>query len=229
MANNEYRCAKTSLGQTRRLNIAHFGRKTKLRDGFILFPLAEALHFRNFLPCQAFYEMCESIDWTLSMNRTKLFLLAALVIAATSSTAFGQFRLPGLDQEADKAKPAINVMTNGTGDSFMSRLFDPARWSDHSSYSFQYTSFAGGSVGIGMYTNTLAFQASDDVRFVADVSAVYSPFSSYGSAYSKSLSGIYLSDARLDWKLGDNTTLMIQYIGGPGPNTSPFYYLNNRY
>ncbi len=156
----------------------------------------------------------------------KLFCVA-LIVAASSSTAFAQFRAPGLDQEADKAQPAVNVMTNAGGDNFMSRLFDPNRWSDHSSYSFSYTSFSGGSVGLGMYTNTLAFQAADNLRVVADVSAVYSPYSSFGNAYSKSLNGIYLSDARLDWKVSDNTTVMIQYIGGPGPNSSPFYYMNN--
>lgn len=160
------------------------------------------------------------------MNRSYLSLIAAFLIAASSSTAFGQFRAPGLDQEADKAKPAIDAMTFGGGDSFFSRLFDPNRWSDHSSYSFSFTSFSGGSVGLGMYTNTLQFQASDNLRVSADVSAVYSPFSSFGNGFSKSINGIYLSDARLDWKLGDHSSLVIQYIGGPGPNSSPFYFLN---
>jgi hypothetical protein len=160
------------------------------------------------------------------MNRSYLSLLAALAIAVGTSTAYGQFRAPGLDQEADKAKPAIDAMTNAGGDSFFSRLFDASRWSNHQSYSFSYTSFSGGSLGLAMYTNTLQFQASDNLRVIADVSAVYSPFSSFGNGFSKSLNGIYLSDARLDWKLGDHSSLVIQYIGGPGPNTSPFYFMN---
>ena len=31
----------------------------------------------------------------------------------------------------------------------------------------------------------------------------------------QSIDGIYLTNARLDWKLGDNTFMRVEYVGGP--------------
>jgi len=87
----------------------------------------------------------------------------------------------------------------------------------------------GGSTGLSMFTNTFSYRASDDLFISADVSAVYSPFSTFGDAYSKSLNGLYLTNARLDWKMGENTFMRVEYVGGPGgyggysPYYNPFY------
>ena len=153
-----------------------------------------------------------------------IFGFAILAIASTSALA--QFR-----NNPDGAEPPINTVDamKGGGD-FLSTLFDPARFSMHQSYSMSYLSSGVGSVGLTMFTNTFSYKASDNLFISADVSAAYSPFSSFGSAYSKSLDGIYLSSARLDWKLGDNTFMRVEYVGGPqagmggyGSYYNPFY------
>ena len=140
-----------------------------------------------------------------------LFLLLSTAIV-TAKPAEAQFRS---DPQAEQ--PNLNTVdAMKGGDSFWSRLIDPSRFSMHQTYSMSFVSSGFGSTGLSMFTNTFSYRASDDLFVSADVSAVYSPFSTFGSSYANSLNGIYLSSARLDWKLGDNTFMRVEYVGGPG-------------
>ncbi len=157
-----------------------------------------------------------------------LLLLSSVVVLSVASTAsLAQFR-----SDRSESDPPLNTASAMQGgDSFFSRLFDPTRFSMHQSFSSSFISGGGGSLGISMFTNTFSFHPSDDLFVSADVSAVYSPFSSFGSAYSNSLNGIYLTNARLDWKLSDNAFMRVEYLGGPtagmygaySPYYNPFY------
>lgn len=140
----------------------------------------------------------------------KSFFILFLLI---SSSAFAQFR-PGLGGvKEEDPRSARTAMTEGGG--LLSALFDPTRFSMNQTYSMSFSTFGKNSVGLGVFTNTFNYRASDNLFISADVSAVYSPYSSLGESHAKSLNGIYLSNARLDWKLGDNTRLLIMYNGAP--------------
>lgn len=153
----------------------------------------------------------------------KYFIAAFLLTAVAVTTSRAQFR-----SDIDKAQPPLNTagaMQSG-GNSFLSSLLDPNRFSMHQSVSMSYTSSPFGSVGLDMFTNTFQYRASDNLFISADVSAVYSPFSSFGSAFQNQINGIYLTSARLDWKLGDNTFMRVEYNGGPAAGMydyNPYY------
>ena len=106
------------------------------------------------------------------------------------------------------------VMTEQSGN-LLSKIFDPTRLTTHQTYSFTYSSMGRQSVGLGAFTNTFDYRASDNIHISADVSAVYSPYNTFGDAFTKQLNGIYLTNAQLDWKLGDHTFMTVQYQGGP--------------
>jgi hypothetical protein len=160
----------------------------------------------------------------------KHIILVLAILAVASSPSFSQFR-----NDPTTTEPPVSTTDamKGGGDSFWSSFFDPARFSMHQSYSMSYLSSGVGSVGLTMFTNTFSYKASDNLFVSADVSAAYSPYSSFGSAFSNSLNGIYLTNARLDWKLGDNTFMRVEYEGGPAaglggyggfsPYYNPFY------
>jgi hypothetical protein len=153
-----------------------------------------------------------------------LLILGAFFFITNAGVSHAQFRRPDPTDAQDKPKSAVDAMTDGDGDGgFFGQLLNPMRWSDHSSYSMSVMSGGGSSMGLAMYTNTISYMMNPNVHFSADISAVYSPFATMsglpGSNLAKSINGVYLSDARLDWKLSDNTSLMIAYIGGPGPNS----------
>ncbi len=151
---------------------------------------------------------------------------SAILISLASTASMAQFR-----SDVSHSDPPLNTASAMQGGDFLSQLFDANHFSMHQSFSSSFISGGGGSLGISMFTNTFAFHPSDNLFVSADLSAVYSPFSSFGSAYSNSLNGIYLTSARLDWKLSDNTFMRVEYLGGPtagmygaySPYYNPFY------
>lgn len=157
------------------------------------------------------YGVSRPLALNISMKRSIFFALALLV---SSQSASAQFRseLPRLKDE-QTARNTLGAMSGEGG--IMSKLLDPNNWSMRQNYSFSYSTNGTNSVGISAFTNTFLFRPSDDMIFSADVSAVYSPFSTFGDKFSKSINGIYLSSARFDWKLGESTYLMVSYDGGP--------------
>ena len=155
----------------------------------------------------------------------RLFILVFLAVSLSLANA--QFR--GGSGMANDEKPASTLEAMSShGDDFFSRLFDPARFNMHQTYTMSFISGGGQSTGLGVFTNTFAYKAAEDLLISADISAVYSPYSSLGSAFQKSINGVYLSSARLDWKMGDNTFLRVEYNGMPYESSyfSPFgsYY-----
>lgn len=153
----------------------------------------------------------------------KYFIAAFLFLALASTSSRAQFR-----SDVDKAQPPLNTAgaMQNDGNSFLSSLLDPNRFSMHQSVSMSFESSPFGSVGLDMFTNTFQYRASDNLFISADVSAVYSPFSSFGNAFQKQINGIYLTNARLDWKLGDNTFMRVEYNGGPAAGMygyNPYY------
>ncbi|HZK75791.1 MAG TPA: hypothetical protein VFD13_02685 [Candidatus Kapabacteria bacterium] len=153
-------------------------------------------------------------------------LIAALFLLALASTSsYAQFR-----SDASQPQPPLNTAgaMSGGGDSFLSGLLDPARFSMHQSVSMSFVSSGFGSTGLSMFTNTFAYRPSSDLYISADVSMVYSPFSTFGSAFQNQMNGVYLTNAQIDWKLSDNTFLRVEYMGGPGAGMyggySPYSY-----
>ena len=156
----------------------------------------------------------------------KRLFAALLLLSITSAASFAQFR-----NDLTPADPPLNTASAMQGGNFLSQLFDPAHFSMHQSFSSTFISGGGQSMGLSMFTNTFAFRPMSDLYVSADVSAVYSPFNSLGSAFANSMNGIYLTNAQIDWKMSDNTFLRVQYLGGPaagmygGYNSfyNPFY------
>lgn len=157
----------------------------------------------------------------------KHLITVFLFLALASTTSNAQFR-----SDLTTPQPPLNTAdAMKGGDNFLSGIFDPAHFSMHQSVSMSYVSSGFGSMGLSMFTNTFAYRPSSDLYISADVSAVYSPFSTFGSAFQNQMNGIYLTNAQLDWKLSDNTFLRVEYDGGPGagmyggysPYYNPFY------
>jgi len=72
----------------------------------------------------------------------------------------------------------------------------------------------------------MSYSFNKDLYIEADVSLVTSPYSSFGTEHAKSLNGVYLSRAQLNYRPVDNMNITIQYNGGPFNYYSPY---NNYY
>jgi hypothetical protein len=170
------------------------------------------------------------------MKKILLASILGLGLIASASTADAQIRAQKVREEAEqRAANTLGAMKQDDDKSFLSTLFDKANWTTQQQYSFSYSSNGQQSMGLSMFTNRFTFRPSEDMRFSADVSAVYSPFASFGnnalnSDIQKQINGVYLTNARMDWKLSDKTFLTIQYNGGPqNQSYDPFYSPWSRY
>ena len=149
------------------------------------------------------------------MKNTLLILLfSSIVISA-------QFR----DNPEDKVDISSSI-TNNAPSSFLLGFINPNNFNMNHSISMSFNSFSGQSVSLGVYTNNMSYQFNEDLFIEADVSFVTSPYSSFGTEHAKSLNGIYLSRAQLNYRPSDNMNIMIQYNGGPANYYSPY---NNYY
>ena len=81
--------------------------------------------------------------------------------------------------------------------------------------SMSYASMGSAGMGVTMYTNSMRYQISNPLSVQADVSVVYSPFSSLGNAFQKEIGGIYLNRAQVDYQPSKNfrVSLLGKVIG----------------
>jgi hypothetical protein len=107
-------------------------------------------------------------------------------------------------------------------------LFDPNNFSMKHSYSLVYSTFGTSGLALGVYTNSMKYQFSNNLNAKVDISISHSPFSSLSSSVTNKFTGIYLSRAEINYKPLDNLTLQINYRQLPAYNGYyPYLYGSN--
>jgi len=69
----------------------------------------------------------------------------------------------------------------------------------------------------------MQYRIADPLLVRADVSLVYSPFSSLGSSFQREIGGIYLNRAQVDYQPSQNFRISLQYRNVPY-GMSPYGY-----
>jgi len=142
-----------------------------------------------------------------------VFSLLAIVLASATLSAQFKSNVP--------AEPNVSQSLVRSDDSgLLFGWFDPGKLKMSQSYSLSYQTFGKNGLALGIYTNSLSYQLSDPLSLQMDVSVMHSPYSSLGGDFAKSLSGVYLTRAELNYKPSDNTLFQIQFRQIP----SAFYY-----
>lgn len=145
-----------------------------------------------------------------------------LILLISASVSFAQFK-----KELDKPIDIKSGITNYNPSGFLMGFINPQNFEMHHSLSMSYSSFGGQGVALGVYTNSMAYKFNDNLDIEADVSFVNSPYSSFGDAHAKSLNGIYLSRAQLNYKFSDDFKLTLRYNQVPNGYYSPYGYYGN--
>ncbi|MFZ1979085.1 MAG: hypothetical protein WAV76_14115 [Bacteroidota bacterium] len=128
------------------------------------------------------------------------------IFAAATTISFGQ-RKSDLDQNQSVSSSFLTPNTSG----LMFGWFDPARLLMRQSISFSYATSGDRGYSLAAYTNSLLYQLSDPLSFRCDISLLDSPFNSMGDAFSKNISGLYLTRAEINYRPSDNVLLQLQY------------------
>jgi hypothetical protein len=140
-------------------------------------------------------------------NRMKKFIL--LLLVTVSLTAFGQFKDNGLN------KPDVNegIVNQSSGNVF--GFLNSENFSMNHSFSMAYTSFGGQGFSLGSYTNSMFYKLMSNMNVQMDVSFMFSPYSSFGEAFQKDLSGVYISKAAVNYYPFKDVYISVQYRNMP--------------
>jgi len=140
-----------------------------------------------------------------------------LILVFFTSLSFAQFK------DKDMAPSIFNGITNFSPSGFLTNFLNPDNFQMHHTVDLSYSAFGGNGVALSAYTNSMNFRLMENLNLELDASIVASPYSSFGAEHQKSLGGIYLTRARLDYKISKDAKLTIQYLNIP----QGMYYNSN--
>jgi hypothetical protein len=83
------------------------------------------------------------------------------------------------------------------------------------SFSMSYSSFAGQGVSLTTYTNSMFYRLMSNLNVQLDVSVNYSPYSTFGDKFQKDISGVYISNAAINYHPWEDFSVHLQYRSMP--------------
>ena len=83
------------------------------------------------------------------------------------------------------------------------------------SFSLNYATSGGQGMSLTSYTNSMFYRLMNNLNVQLDVSVMYSPYSTLGEQFQKDISGIYISNAALNYHPWDNFSVHLQYRSMP--------------
>lgn len=119
-------------------------------------------------------------------------------------------------KDTEILKPGVKSYIVDEGDAFLFGLFDPSKFTMNHSYSMNYSTFGGNGLALGIYTNSMMYQFSDNVDFRIDANLVHSPYSSFGNSFTDNITGFHISRAQLNYRPWKNFSVSLSYQQLPG-------------
>lgn len=135
-----------------------------------------------------------------------------IIVFLTAANTFGQFKDSGF--ETKNIKDGIVSPTSN----FLFGFLNSDDFIMRHSFSMNYTAFAGQSLSLTTYTNSMFYKLMSNMNIQMDVSFLYSPYSTLGDQFQKDISGIYISNAAINYYPWKNFSVHLQY------RTMPFGY-----
>jgi len=142
--------------------------------------------------------------------------LTFILIILISSITFAQFK-------GEENKP-LNIKNSILSDNPSSSLFsfiNPENFSMSQSVGLSYSSFGNNGVALGVYTNHMAYKFNDKLNVQLDASLVNSPYNTLGDSFKKSINGIYLDRAQINYHPSKDFNISLMY------SNTPLNYYNN--
>jgi len=137
----------------------------------------------------------------------KNILLMIFLVSTTAS--FAQFKDSGFETNSVK-EGIVSENSNAifgflNSDDFIMRH----------SFSLNYATSGGQGMSLTSYTNSMFYRLMNNLNVQLDVSVMYSPYSTMGEQFQKDISGIYISNAAINYHPWDNFSVHLQYRNMP--------------
>jgi len=145
--------------------------------------------------------------------------LTIIIFLLGTVAVLGQYKETGIQTTSVK---------DGITNSSSNHLFGFLNTNDFTmrhSFSMQYSSFGSQGLALGVYTNSMFYRLMDNMNVQLDVSLVHSPYSTFGEAFQKDISGLYISNAAINYRPWKDVSIHLQYRTMPYSYGyySPFY------
>lgn len=131
-----------------------------------------------------------------------------ILVVLFSLTGIAQFKEDGLNQPGikegivDQSGSALGFLNS---ENFIMRH----------SFSLSYSTFGGNGISLGTYTNSMYYRLLSNLNVQMDVSFMFSPYSSFGDTFQKDISGVYISNAAVNYYPAKDVQISIQYRSLP--------------
>jgi hypothetical protein len=135
--------------------------------------------------------------------------LFLVIILLSATAAFAQFRDSGFETNSVKE----GIVTENSNSLF--GFLNSDDFIMRHSFSLNYSTFAGQGMSLTSYTNSMFYRLMDNLNVQLDVSAMYSPYSTLGEQFQKDISGVYISNAAINYHPWDNFSVHLQYRSMP--------------
>ena len=137
----------------------------------------------------------------------KNLILITFLLSAAS--AFAQFKDSGFETNSVKE----GIVTENSNALF--GFLNSDDFIMRHSFSLNYSTFAGQGMSLTSYTNSMFYRLMSNLNVHLDVSVMYSPYSTLCEQFQKDISGIYLSNAAINYHPWDNFSVHLQYRSMP--------------
>ncbi|MFH0733438.1 MAG: hypothetical protein V1773_02575 [bacterium] len=135
-----------------------------------------------------------------------LFLIVFILF---SISGYAQFR-----DQSNKVDIRGSIINNNPSQSFLG-FINPNNFSMKHSIGLSYATFGNNAISMGVYTNSMMYKFNDKLNIQVDASLVNSPYSSFGTEFSKQINGIYLSRAQINYQPSDDVRFTVRFSQSP--------------
>ncbi len=142
-----------------------------------------------------------------------IFLITLLL----STLVFAQFR----DQNV--FKPTVSDGMVDRSNNYILGIFNPSKFSMAQSYSMSYSASGSSGLALGVYTNAMMYQFTDNLNLQVDASLMHSPYNTFSKNFQNDLNGIYVSRAQLNYSVSKDFKISLLYNNLPRAS----YYSGN--
>ncbi len=141
------------------------------------------------------------------MKRAYLISIILIVSAFFTQNALAQFR-------NQPTQPDISAALSGMPDSFMGGILNPNKFHMHHTISMSFGSFAGQSMMLSSYINSMDYQFSENLWLQANLGIMSSPYNTFGKGFFLNKPQFFGS-AQLNYRIGKNAQLMFRVESSP--------------
>ncbi|MFA8342413.1 MAG: hypothetical protein ACEPO8_05520 [Rhodothermaceae bacterium] len=119
---------------------------------------------------------------------------------------FGQFK-----EDLDNSEIIHKSLYREGPSSFFANFLSSENFQMRHSVTMSYSAFEGNGVALGIYTNSMTFKFAENLDFQLDASFVNSPYNTLGKNFTDNVNGVYISNAKLNYKPSEKTNIILQF------------------